>query len=100
MTEDYSDQHSEPHDNDAEPTPIEIMPPKGRERIKPKPGLGEMIYRVVELRLRGRMHNGKDAGEAWVMLRPEELELLDDVADTLEWLRLQRMQANMRKPRR
>jgi hypothetical protein len=72
-----------------------MLPPKERVRLKPKLGLASMVYFIMDVRLRGETADGRDAGETWVRLTPEDLESLEDVADTLEWFRLQRLLAKV-----
>lgn len=67
------------------------LPPEPKKRLAPKLGLQGMVVFIMDLRLRGRMIDGTDGKETWALLTPEDLEKLEDVADTLEWLRLQRL---------
>jgi hypothetical protein len=77
-----------------------MLPPKERPRINPKLGLASMVYFVMDLRHRGKALNGDDSRAAWVSLTPSDLEKLEDVAETLEWFRLQRLQAKWKSDRR
>lgn len=69
------------------------LPPEPKERLAPKLGLQGSIAFIVGLRQRARMSDGKDATEAWLLLEPEDLERLDDLADELEKMRLARVVA-------
>lgn len=64
--------------------------PAPKVRLSPKLGLQGMILFIMELRLQGRMSDGADASETYALLTREDLERLEDVADTLEFFRLQR----------
>jgi hypothetical protein len=70
-----------------------MLPAKERVRRQPKLGLASMVYYIMDLRMRGRDRHGDDAGETWLRVTPEDLERLEDIADTLEWLRIQRLLA-------
>ncbi|WP_336801766.1 hypothetical protein [Kaistia sp. MMO-174] len=74
-----------------EPALADVFPQKvEKPRINPKQGLAAMVYFVMDLRLRGQTRSGIDADETWVLLKPAELEMLEDIAGTLEWFRQQR----------
>lgn len=75
-----------------------MMPAKDRRRLRPKPGLEAMVYGIMDIRHRGLLEG--DPAETWALLKPEDLELLDDVAETLEWFRMQRLQAKLGSGRR
>lgn len=64
--------------------------PAPKERVAPKLGLQGMVTFMMGLRQRGRMRNGMDAGATWVRLDRADLEKLEDIADTLEYFRVQR----------
>lgn len=88
--------YEEDADDEAQ-TPRErlMMPPAERERLAPKVGLASMVYFVMDLRFRGQLRSGADAAETWVRLTPVELEKLEDIAETLEYFRLQRLMAKL-----
>ncbi len=86
----------EPTDETEEERRARLMlPPRERVRLKPKLGLASMVYFIMDIRLRGETAAGTDAAETWIRLTPEDLESLEDVADTLEWFRLQRLMAKV-----
>ncbi|UYZ08589.1 hypothetical protein CFBP5507_06190 [Agrobacterium salinitolerans] len=74
--------------------------PKPRERLEPKLGLEGMTWFLMDIVLRGKMRDGSFAGETIKVLTPSDLEKLTDIADTLEYFRLQRQQARLEEQRR
>lgn len=72
-----------------------MLPLPDRKRINPKIGLGSMVMFLTDLRHRGLMRDGEPAKETWLRLEPADLEKLDDIAETLEWFRMQRLQAKI-----
>lgn len=74
--------------------------PKPRERLEPKLGLEGMTWFLMDIVLRGKMRDGTFAGETIKVLTPSDLEKLTDIADTLEYFRLQRLHARIQEQQR
>lgn len=74
--------------------------PKPKERIGPKLGLEAMTWFVMDIVSRGTMLDGRFADEAWITLGPADLEKLTDIADTLDYFRIQRLHARLEQDRR
>jgi len=80
----------------------EPPPPKEtvKKRIGPKLGLEGMTFFLMEIVSRGTMRDGSLATEQITMLKAVDLETLTDIADTLDYFRIQRMHARLEAERK
>lgn len=74
--------------------------PKEKVRIGPKLGLEGMTFFVMDIVARGTMHDGSFASEHFARLTAADLEKLTDIADTLDYFRIQRQHARLGQDRR
>lgn len=77
-------------------------PPKEtvKKRIGPKLGLEGMTFFIMDIVQRGTMRDGSLASEHLTTLTAADLETLTDVADTLDYFRIQRMHARIESERK
>lgn len=86
--------------DDTEKEPELHVPPAPKAttkvRIGPKLGLEGMTFFIMDIVQRGTMRDGTFAGEHLMTLSAADLETLTDIADTLDYFRIQRMHARMK----
>lgn len=73
---------------------------QAKPRHGPKLGLEGMTHFLMDIVIRGTMHDGSFAGECWVRLEAADLEKLQDIADTLDYFRIQRMHSRIEQGRK
>jgi len=71
-----------------------------KPRLGPKLGLEGMTHFLMDIVIRGTMHDGTFAGEHWLRLEAADLEKMQDIADTLDYFRIQRMHSRIDQGRR
>ncbi|MCR6673274.1 hypothetical protein [Devosia ginsengisoli] len=101
--------------NTERPDQPEAAAPKPKERLAPKLGLRGMTTFIMDLRLRARFSDlaleeqrralieagriddakalSRDADFTSIWLEPDDLEKLEDVAEVLDWLYLERQKS-------
>ena len=88
-----------PFDDTEKETELHVPPPpkeKVKVRIGPKLGLEGMTFFVMDIVQRGTMRDGSLASQHTTTLSAADLETLTDIADTLDYFRIQRLHARLK----